>query len=732
MEDNGTILIVDDNPNNLQVLMGLLEHAGYKIRPALSGEIALRAVEASPPDLILLDVRMPGLDGYETCKRLQANPSSRDIPVIFISAMQDIEDKLAGFRAGGVDYVAKPFQSEEVLARVHTHIQLYRMQQNLEGMVAERTRELSRSEARYRVLFEDSPIPIMVFDNNNLEILAVNGAFTRILGYTATEAIGHPLGFAVAPDQQETLRSLARKLTEHSEEAAYTNRLRFCHRDGEILDIEGVLQRVDYSGRRAQILMLQDVTESRRSAERLQQATKEYQQQLERSVYYDTLTGLPNRALLAERMRQGVNQAQRTGCWMTVCYLDIDAFKPINETYGEEVGNHLLINAAECLRSCLHGGDTLARVGGDEFALLLLGSKNDEELDRFLHTLQARLAEPFLSDALTISVSASIGVTIYPLDDADPDTLLRHADQAMMMAKQNGKGSCQRFDPEGSKRIRAHLDTVVRMREALEQREFVLYYQPKVDLKNNIVCGAEALIRWRHPERGLLPPGAFLPAIENDELIVELGDWVIDEALSQMARWREAGLDLAVSVNIAAQHLSQPNFITRLRDLLAAHPGTGCGRLELEVLETSALDDITKVEQLIVECRELGIGFSLDDFGTGYSSLTYLRRLSADTLKIDQSFIRDMMTDPEDQAIVAGVIGLAVAFRRKVIAEGVETVAHGKALLALGCTQLQGYGIARPMPAEDLPGWVETWPDPAWMAVARSTEHESTTMTEVY
>jgi len=466
--------------------------------------------------------------------------------------------------------------------------------------------------------------------------------------------------------------------------------------------------------------MLQDVTESRRAAERLQQATQEYHQKLEKTTYYDDLTGLPNRTLFAERMAQGIEQVQRTGRWMAVLYLDIDDFKPVNEAYGQELGNQLLINTAERLRSCLNGDDTLARLGGDEFALLLHGSSSDAELERYLKELQVRLVEPFVSDVATVTLSASIGVTVYPQDDADPDTLLRHADQAMLMAKHSGKACYQRFDTEDGKRIRAHLEWVDRLRLALEQQEFVLYYQPKIDLNGGAVVGAEALIRWQHPERGLLLPGEFLPAIETDDLIVDIGDWVIDQALSQMDLWREAGLDLAVSVNIAAQQLKRPHFIDRLQQQLAAHPGTARHRLELEVLETSALDDIGEVEELIVACRQMGVGFSLDDFGTGYSSLTYLRRLSADTLKIDQSFIRDMLDDPEDQAIVAGVIGLAAAFKRQVIAEGVETVDHGKALLELGCTMLQGYGIARPMPAKDLPSWVKVWPDSAWADVCYS------------
>jgi diguanylate cyclase (GGDEF)-like protein/PAS domain S-box-containing protein len=715
MEELGSILIVDDNQNNLQLLMGLLGTAGYKVRPALSGEIALRAVEASAPDLILLDVRMPGMDGYETCRRLKAHERSRDVPVIFISALQETQDRLTGFRCGGVDYVAKPFQAEEVLARVHTHIQLYRMQRQLERMVKERTRELSESEARYRVLFADSPVAIMVFDSDDLQILEVNSAFTRVVGHSAEESVGRLLDFAVVPEMRAAVRSLAIKLTEHSEEAAYTDRLRFSRRDGDIVDIEGVLQRVDYPGHRAQIFMLQDVTASRKAEEQLRLVTKEHQRQLEKSVYHDVLTGLPNRALFAERMRQGVEQVQHAGCWMVVFYLDIDAFNTVNMAYGRDMGDQVLIRTGECLRVCLGSGDTLARIGGDEFALLVLGLRNDDELEQFLHKMQAQLAQ--VATLGTMRLSASIGVAVYPQDHVDPDTLLRHADQAMLLAKQDGKGRYHRFDPESDKRVRAQRASVERMRAALVAREFVLYYQPKVDLRTGVVVGAEALIRWRHPVQGLLPPGAFLPEIECDAFMVELGDWVIEEALRQMARWREQGLDLAVSVNVAGQQLVQNNFVNRLRDLLAAYPDTPRGRLELEVLETSALDDVGKVEQLIVACHAMGIGFSLDDFGTGYSSLTYLRRLSADTLKIDQSFVRDMLEDPEDMAIVSGVIGLAAAFKRKVIAEGVETLAHGKALMALGCAQVQGYGIARPMPAQDLPQWVKYWPDSQWRAL---------------
>ena len=576
---------------------------------------------------------------------------------------------------------------------------------------------LAHSESRNRVLFDGSPLVLIVYDSETWRILEVNASCRRILGYPTEHWCEQPLGFAVDGEQREALYSLARKLAGDSVKAEPTGLLRFQHGDGSWLETEGFVQRFDYPDCRAQILILQDPSERRETEEQLRLMAREHRQQLELSVHYDALTGLPNRTLLNERIRQGLVQAQLTGCWMVVCYLDIDDFSLLDKTYGRAVGDHLLINTAECLRRCLRGGDTLVRIGSDEFALLVLGVRSDKEVDRFLQDLQARLAEPFISDTAAVNLSATIGVTIYPHDDADSDTLLRHAMQAMILAKQGGKGLFRRFDAESDKRVRAKREMIGKLRMALARGEFVLYYQPKVDLGAMQVVGAEALIRWHHPERGLLPPGAFLPAIEDHEVMIDLGYWVIGQALAQMDRWREEGLDLAVSVNIAAQHLLEPDFIVRLRELLAEHPASTRGCLEIELLETSALEDVVRVEQIIVACRELGVGFSLDDFGTGYSSLTYLRRLSADTLKIDQSFVGTMMTDAGDKAIISGVIGLAVAFERTVIAEGVETIAHARSLLDLGCPLVQGYGIARPMPAEALPSWIAHWPDDVWRAV---------------
>ncbi len=709
----GSILIVDDNPNNLQVLGGMLEQAGFKVRPALSGEIALRAIEAAALDLILLDIRMPGIDGYETCRRLKAGAHTRDIPVIFISAMQDVEDKLIAFQVGGVDYVSKPFQEEEVLARVDAHVQLYRIKQDLEARVAERTQELAHSEARYHVLFKDSPLGIFVIDCETMRILDVNTAYTRIAGYTPEEAIGKQFGFSFAPDVEQRLQAFFRNLPEHSDEPAYTGRLKFYRRDGVAVDIEGVLQRVPYPGHNVRVCMLQDVTAGRLAEERLQLVAKE-QMQLQALVNYDGLTGLPNRTLLLERIRQSIEQTRVTDRRFAVCCFELNEFSQIQHSQPKEMIDHVLINVGECLRSCMRGGDILARIGVDHFVLLLLDINSNDQVTLIAESALARITEPFVSDTATLTLAASMGITTFPEDDSNPETLLRHADHAMMAAKQGGHGRYQYFDPEADKQIWQRTHAIELMREALKRREFVLYYQPKVDMKAGTVIGAEALIRWQHPERGLLAPGAFLPDIEGHDFMIELSEWVMEEALDQMVRWRALGLDLAVSVNIAGSHLAQADFVDNLRRLLESKAADFRGKLDIEILESSALGDIDAVEKVIVDCRALGVGFHLDDFGTGYSSLTFLRNLSADTLKIDQSFVREMLQTSEDSAIVFGVVSLAYAFGRKVIAEGVETIEHGRHLFSMGCILAQGYGIARPMPAQDMPGWVQRWPDGAW------------------
>ncbi len=301
------------------------------------------------------------------------------------------------------------------------------------------------------------------------------------------------------------------------------------------------------------------------------------------------------------------------------------------------------------------------------------------------------------------------------MEDMDADVLLRQAGQAMYQAKLAGRNCFSMFDPSQDLMVRDRHENIEHIRQALAARQFVLFYQPKVNMRTGKVVGAEALIRWQHPERGLLPPGMFLPVIEDHPLAVELGEWVIETALKQMESWQAEDFDLPVSVNVSAIELQQPDFADRLRARLAAHPQVKPSDLELEVVETSAMQDVVRTSQVLAACREIGVSIGLDDFGTGYSSLTYLKRLPANVLKIDQSFVRDMLEEPENLTILEGVLGLAAAFHRQVIAEGVETAEHGLMLLQMGCDLAQGYGIAASMPAHEFRAWAAAWrPDPHW------------------
>ncbi|MEI7432222.1 MAG: EAL domain-containing protein, partial [Betaproteobacteria bacterium] len=436
----------------------------------------------------------------------------------------------------------------------------------------------------------------------------------------------------------------------------------------------------------------------------------------EHMAHYDVLTTLPNRVLLADRLRQAMAHSERRGQLLAVAYLDLDGFKNINDTYGHKTGDQLLIALASQMKKALRESDTLARLGGDEFVAVLSDLDEIASCMPLLTRLLAAAAEPIVVEGRELQVSASLGVTFYPqADDADADQLLRQADQAMYQAKLAGRNRYHIFNAEQDRNIRGHNENLESIRRAMAAEEFLLYYQPKVNMRTGRIIGAEALIRWQHPERGLLPPGVFLPVIENHPLGIKIGEWVIDTALTQMERWRSVGLNLPVSVNVGANQLQQRDFVLSLRHALAAHPSIAPDDLELEILETSALEDLMRVSQVIEECQELGVRFSLDDFGTGYSSLSYLKRLAVNQLKIDQSFVHNMLDDPDDLTILEGVISLASAFRREVIAEGVETVEHGTLLLQLGCERAQGYGIARPMPAEAFLDWASNWrPDPAW------------------
>ncbi|MCQ8102798.1 EAL domain-containing protein [Methylomonas sp. SURF-2] len=546
---------------------------------------------------------------------------------------------------------------------------------------------------------------IMIADASGT-IIDVNETFSRITGYSREEVVGKNPRILQSGRQDADFYAIMWKAL--LEKGHWYGEIWNRHKNGkvfaEMITISAV---ADASGQaRNYVALFTDITQM-----------KAHQQELEHIAHYDALTGLPNRVLLTDRLQQAMLQSERRNQSLAVVYLDLDGFKAVNDNYDHQIGDELLIAIARRMKEALREGDTLARIGGDEFVAILVDLQQIADCEPVLARLLRAASSPIRLADTEMRLSASIGVTLYPRDNADADQLIRHADQAMYLAKQDGKDRYHLFDIEHDAEIKTQQERLEDIRHALGNLEFVLYYQPKIDIVSGEVIGAEALIRWQHPRRGLLAPAEFLPFIETHPLSVSLGEWVISEALTQMRDWHAQGIDIVVSVNIGARQFQQSDFVERIARLLAEYPDVPPSRLELEVLETSALEDLAAVSEKIKACREMGVRFALDDFGTGFSSLTYLRHLPVDILKIDQSFVRDMLVDQDDLAIVNGVIGLANIFSRQVIAEGVETMSHAQKLLAMGCRLAQGYGIAHPMKAAELPDWVGKWTaDGCWKA----------------
>ena len=443
---------------------------------------------------------------------------------------------------------------------------------------------------------------------------------------------------------------------------------------------------------------------------------KQHEQQLKRLADYDSLTGLPNREFLKRILPQAMEKACKAECKLALCCIDLDNFKHINDCFGRNAGDVFLQEISKRLITCMRDNDTVARVGGDEFVVILQHLDTEHDYEILLDQIQTAIAIPFKWNGIKMQTTSSTGITLYPQqEEHNSGRLLRQANYSMYKAKLKGKNGRYLFSIDKQRSQVQHNQKLERISTALKQNELELFYQPKVNMRTEKVLGVEALVRWHHPERGLQSPAEFLPYIQNHPLDIELGLWVIDTAMKQIETWHKHDLDLPVSVNVSGYHLQQPDFIDLLHQMLTDHPGVRHGDLEIEILETAAIKDIKRVSNVIAQCRTIGVNVALDDFGTGYSSLSYLKNLPVQTLKIDQSFICEICDKPDDLAIFEGILGMARAFGRQVVAEGIETVEQGHMLLQLSCELAQGYEIARPMPAQDLPEWINNWKaDSSW------------------
>ncbi len=558
-------------------------------------------------------------------------------------------------------------------------------------------RKLAELELRRAAgFFSASNDGVVIIDTEGF-IVDVNPAYSRISGFSQEELKGKRGSIHLRLNGPEMERKIEEALEARDH---WSGELRAQRKDGEVYVQKVSVSTVrDDSGQVVNyITVVNDITR-----------LKAHEAELDRVAHYDVLTGLPNRRLLTDRLEQAVRHARRHAESLAVCYLDLDNFKPINDRWGHEAGDRVLVDVARRLENCLRESDTLSRIGGDEFVFLLPSIDGGSELDQVLERLLSTLQEPLTVNGGTARVSSSVGVALFPDDAEDPDTLLRFADQAMYSAKAAGRNRYFRFDSREVQQMEERKSQLQSIIDGLKHHEFILQYQPKVDLRDGSLIGVEALVRWQHPERGLLSPAEFLGIVIDSDYEIRFGEYVLETALAQLDRWQEQGLHIQVSINVSGNELRQAGLADRIASRLAQHVGIHPSQLEIEVLETTAIKDIDQVLVALTQCRSTGIQVSLDDFGTGYSSLTIFRRLPVDTLKIDQSFIRDMLVDSNDRSIVESVIHMARAFNRNVVAEGVETMEHARVLLEMGCFQVQGHGIAPPMDAAAIPDWIREW-----------------------
>lgn len=558
-------------------------------------------------------------------------------------------------------------------------------------------------------VFSHAREAILITDTNGA-IIDVNQSFTHITGFSKEEVMGKNPRILKSGMHDENFYAQIWK--DLHQKGHWYGEIWNKRKNGELyVELVNITSiKDDYGEVKQYLSIFSDIT-----------AIKEHEKELEHMAHYDALTSLPNRLLLRDRLDQAIMNAKRTGLRICVVYLDLDGFKLVNDAYGHEIGDKFLVAISHKLKLALRQGDTISRLGGDEFVIVMQNLIDDKTYIPMLERLLSAASSSSKIEDIFLRVSASIGVSFYPQqEDVDADTLLRQADQAMYKAKVSGKNRYSVFDSLEDQTIRGYHQSLENIKKALDNDEFILHYQPKIDMASSRVVGFEALIRWSHPQEGILFPGEFLPTLQNHPIELEVGDWVIKEALRQLTIWKQAGLDTQVSVNIGAKQLQQSGFASYLKETLAEFPDILPANLQIELLETSAMEELTRVSNTIKECQKIGVTFALDDFGTGYSSLAYLKQLPVETLKIDQSFVRDMLHDPNDLAIIEGIISLAKAFRHHVIAEGVETREDGIVLRKLGCEHVQGYYIAKPMAADEILSWVGEWKmDKVW----QETQH---------
>lgn len=677
------ILIADDESTGRLLLQAAIEKAGFEVCVAHDGAAALREFRARPCDLVMLDVEMPGMNGYEACARLRLE-AGNDLPIVMVTGMDDIESVERAFDAGATDFISKPINWTLIGYRVRYLLRGHQVLQ-----------DLHEANAHYSAILNALPDTLLHLDAGARVLDVRLAPRTRELGSLIvsgrclTECLSEPVA-------AKLIAAVSRAQTTNE-----VNTLEFSLelRPGATHHYEARL--VGGPGRQT-LCLIRDVTER-----------KEAEANIYRLAYFDSLTDLPNRQSFSDRLEREVHRAHRDNELLAVLFIDLDGFKNINDSLGHGAGDQLLRWVADRLRQGVRPQDMvargehgtseveLARLGGDEFTVLLPKLRNTEAALAVAYRIHELMHRPFLVEGRQVTLTASIGIALYPNDGEDAATLLKHADTAMYHAKERGRNNSQLYRTTLTHDAMRRLTLDSSLRLALERNEFSLVYQPQLDVASGRIESVEALIRWQHPEQGLISPAEFIPAAEENGLIVPIGEWVLQRACADAVKWHAAGLSLRVAVNLSAIQLRDVELTTMIRNVLA-RCGLAPRWLELEVTESAVMEDTALTLTALRALRDMGIRLSLDDFGTGYSSLSYLRRLPLHNVKVDRSFVRELPDNQESLTIVRAIVSLAVNLGFTVTAEGVETEAQVHLMRDLGCAKLQGYYFGKPTTAEAI------------------------------
>ncbi len=688
------VLVVDDDAASRLLVRVTLSRSGLEIVEAEDGAHALECAKARLPDLVLMDVSMPVMDGFRACEMLRQLPGGGRVPVVMMTGLDDVESIERAFEVGASDFLTKP---------IHWTLLAHRVRYILRASAAindiERHRHRLSNAQRIGEMgdwawhvAQDQVVP----SEQAWQILGVDAAPGELCSDAFLSTV-HPED---GPRVREAFASAI------AGGGGLTIECRIVQASGELRHVRQqveVLER-DAAGRALQLAgAVHDVTRR-----------KDAEEQIRRLAYFDSLTGLPNRLMFNEQLHKVIANADRRGEQVAVLFIDIDHFKRVNDTLGHSAGDELLKVVSTRLANSLRPLDSvsragaepqsysIARLGGDEFIVMLGELHDPADAATVANRLVAALTQAVTIQGTELFVGASIGVAVYPGDGADIDTLLKNADTAMYRAKEAGRGGVRFYDASMNALSLQRLGTETLLRHALDRHQFVLHFQPRYSLATGRIVGAEALIRWQHPQRGLLLPGEFIALAEEARLIIPMGEWAIAEACRCSAAWRRAGLKPGrVAVNLAASHLRERNLPDKVAALLREHAVPADG-LEVEVTESMLMADPELSVATARRLKAIGVHLSIDDFGTGYSSLSHLKRLPISALKIDQSFVRDLATDPDDAAIITAIIAMAHTLKLAVIAEGVETDAQRTFLAAHGCEEFQGFLASPPLSADEF------------------------------